>query len=361
MNAKAWRFVQQAGETKELILSGLDAPFGRPRQKPVVTDKIEVRENTVYYAGSQKPTRHIFGVRYEPWELNGRIGDRNSTSSMPDKIPQGPGYAKAMVDYIKRFVSDQQPVTAQWGDILSAQAFIKSFTPEREAEYEVPYRMVVLVDTDESTPKPVQRLNSPRTARDSVQAALGALLQSLPINTLRALNVPRDSYKPSMLDQLDTLVATFNGAIATVISVVGSIESIEKALSSDLRRLRAGIGQLRTAAISLLNLYESFQIDAAIIRRSWTTDVDWMGGRADSDVSLVAALAALEDTNKRAEIAERGQAFSSYVAKFGDSWESIAQSTLGGVDKADKIRQANGITYGTQPQPGRSYKIPFAN
>ena len=350
---KAWRFVQLGGDRKELVLGGLDAPFGRPRKQPVVRDKVEVRETTIYYAGSNKPTRHVYGVKYEPWELRGRIGDRNPVSSNPSQMPAGTGYAKALVDYIKKFVSDQWPVQVSWGDILSCQGFLKSFDPGREAEYEVEYSMLVLVDSDETSPTTVQALNSRRSTKDAVNQAIAAL------NALPAKLPSSTSIKPSLLDSIDTLVSSFTAATGQLVNVANQIDNIDKALVTDLKRLRAAIGQVKTAAISLQNTIDSVSADAATIRRSWSTDVDWMGLRAQSDASLIAAMSQLEAVNKQAELAERGSPNSSYVARYGDTWELIATNTLGSADKADAIRAANGVRYGQAPEPGRAYKIPF--
>lgn len=350
---KAWRFTQLGGDRKELILGGLDAPFGRPRKKPVVSDKVTVRQSTIYYAGATKPTRHIYGVKYEPWELQGRIGDRNPVSSNPSQMPAGTGYTKALVDYVKKFVSDQQPVRVAWGDILSAEAFIEVFDPRREAEYEVEYSMTVLIDADETSPTVVQALNSRRSTKDAVAQAVAAL------NALPKKLPSTDTIKPSLLDSLDNIVSTFTAATGQLVNVANSIDNIEKAIATDLKRLRAAIGQVKTAALSLQNTIAAVSIDAATIRRSWTADVDWTATRAQSDVALVQALSQLEVVNKQAELAERGKPNSSYVAKLGDTWELIAQNTLGSADKADSIRAANGVRYGQQPEPGRAYKIPF--
>lgn len=363
VQSQTWRFVQLGGDRKQLELGGLDAPFGRPRQKPVVTDSVEVREETIYYAGSDKPTRHIYGVAYENWSLQGRIGDRNPVGS--NGIAPGTGYAKALIDYIKRFVADQQPVTVQWGNIVSATAFIRKFTPRREAEYEAEYLLEIRIDSDETSPTSrVNVLSSRRSPRDAAASAAAELRGlSAKVTTNLSPADPNASYnavvRPGILEGLENAVASVNNAVANVLAVTQTIDSVEKAVVGDLKRLRAGIAQLKTAALSLQNTYESMQLDLVAQRRTFLSDWSIQAGRADSDLSLVRALGTLEELDKRAEIAERGRAFTSYVAKYGDTWESIATALLGGPDRADTIRQANGITAGTLPVPGRSYKIPF--
>ena len=39
---KAWTFTQLGGDKKELVLSGADAPHGRPRNKPVVRRGLKI-------------------------------------------------------------------------------------------------------------------------------------------------------------------------------------------------------------------------------------------------------------------------------------------------------------------------------
>jgi hypothetical protein len=367
-----WKFTQLGGDKKELLLAGLDAPFGRPRKKPVVTDKVEIRETLTYYPGTTKPTRHIFGAKYDPWELQGRIGDRNFISSNPSQVPAGIGYAKAFVDYIKKFVSDQQPVRVAWGNIISAEGFIKSFEPRREAEYEVEYLLTVDIDADETSPTTVIAIAGRRSTKDQVAqvvAALSAVTKKLPSDSgiKPSLSdsgikpsLSDSGIKPSLLDSIDNLVSSFASATGQLVQVANQIDNIEKALVTDLKRMRAAIGQVRTAALSLQATIDAISIDAATIRRSWSADIGWGGARADSDAAITAALSQLEIVNKQAEIAERGKPNSSYVAKLGDTWELIATNTLGGADKADAIRAANGVRYGQQPEPSRAYKIPFS-
>ena len=136
---KDWTFVQLGPPNKTMTLSGYSAPFGRQRQKAVVRDAVTIRESTTYYAGaSGPPTRHVFGNKLEQWELTGRFMDPAA----------GSGYAKTQTDYVKQFVLDAQPVEIRWGDIVGARGFIKSFDPGRESEFQVEWKMTVLVDED---------------------------------------------------------------------------------------------------------------------------------------------------------------------------------------------------------------------
>lgn len=362
--AQPWTFTQLGGTGKQFVLSGLDAPWGRPRKTPVVTDEIEVRENTVYYSGADLPTRHIFGLRYEPWELTGRFGDRNPLSSNPSLMQAGNGYAKALVNYIKTFISDQQPVRVQWGNIISAQGFIRKFRPKREAEYEVEWEMTILVDADELTPLPLP-ITTKKKASDVLDSAVAAAKAMQDFSIPPGPNNPNASLdavvRVSVIELLDAPVSILNSAIASVLAVTQTIDSIEKASLGELKRLRAVLGQFKTAMVNLQSSYDSITIDSASVQRSFLNDWSVQGGRAGNELSLLSVLAAIEDLDRQAEISERGQAYSSYVAVYGDTWELISTKLFGAPDQADSIRQANGITGGTLPVSGRPYKIPFPN
>lgn len=341
--AKDWTFTQLGPPFKTLILSGWSAPYGRQRQKPVVEDGIKIREATTYYPGFDgPPTRHVFGAQYTPWDLTGRFQDPVG----------GAGYAKSQTEYIKQFVLDQQPVRISWGDIASVNGFIDEFTPSREAEAQVAWKMHILVDEDLRADKGATA-NYVRTPKSYLP--LPADIASIAPPPPR----PDAVYKPSILEGLDNAVSSFNSAIANVVQITNAIDSFEKALAGDIKRLRAGIGQVRTAALNLGTTMQSIQTDAFLVRRLATSDIEGLGYLAKSTVSLTALLGKLAELDRQAEIAERGKASTSYVAQLGDTWESLSTKFYNAPDKAQKIRDANAIRGGGQPEAGRSYKIPF--
>jgi len=105
-------------------LSGAAAPHGRARIAPITKAGVELRQSVTYYPGNASPTRHIFGVKYSPWELRGRFMDSDL----------GPGGAKAMVEKVFAFIEDQLPCSIAWGDILSATGILEAFEAAPEAE-----------------------------------------------------------------------------------------------------------------------------------------------------------------------------------------------------------------------------------
>ncbi len=127
-----------------------------------------------------------------------------------------------------------------------------------------------------------------------------------------------------------------------------------------MKRLRAGIGQLRTASLALQNAYASAREDALLLRRAPLADIDVLGLRAKSDVALTRAAADMADADRKAAIAERGKILTVITAQAGDTWESLAAKYLGSPARAQELRDINGARSGEQPVAGRSYKVPFA-
>ena len=98
--------------------------------------------------------------------------------------------------------------------------------------------------------------------------------------------------------------------------------------------------------------------DAIGIGRSFGSDARCGGLFANVDVETTSALAAAQSTDRQAEIAQRGQAATRITAKAGDTWESLSIRAYSSPDKADTLRQANGVRYATPPVPGTSYVVP---
>ena len=338
---KDWVFRQLGGPNKRLVLSGWSAPFGRQRKAPVVVDETTIRQKSTYYPGTDAaPTRHIFGIKYEPWELNGRFMDTDG----------GKDYARRQVDFVKDFVRDQQQLSIAWGDILLVGGFIDKFAAARESEQHVAWKMHVLVDEDYgSLPASAQpSVVSPKTYLPDLAKVAVPLPTKPPI------------LKPSLLDSLDNMVSSFNSAIANLVNIVNSVDSFERAILGDVKRLRAGIGQVRTAALTLRNTISSIQTNSLLISRSAGSDIQGLSYIAQTDVDLVRTLGRIAELDRQAEIAERGKATTSYVVQLGDTWESLSTKFFNSPDKAAKLREINAAKYGAQPEPGSSIKVPFA-
>ncbi|HEU4729974.1 MAG TPA: hypothetical protein VFT22_18885 [Kofleriaceae bacterium] len=339
----AWRFKQLGGDQKELILAEQDAPHGRPRQKPIVTDAIEAREYTVYYDGNDEPTRHIFGNKFDDWELTGRFRDRAG----------GVDYARQKTEYCKGFQADNQPVSITCGNQISARGFIKRFAPGRESFGEVTWSMTVLIDADDFLPRSREKVDPSLPAPAFFMNQIGALLADLP-------KVPRvpDSLRGSLFDSLDSLVSTVNSALAIPLNISLQIQSFEQAFIGDIRRMRAGIGQLKTALVNFRTVYESLQADLALQSIRAEEMLRFSELQSATATATARSLAILADMDIAAAKAERGKIKGMYEAKTGDTWESASMRIYGSADRANDLRSANGVPSGSPPIVGAVYQVP---
>lgn len=348
MATKEWRFTQLGSQQKTLVLAGRSAPFGRPRQKPVVSDGIRLRAQRVYYPDKAgPPTTHIFGIAYPDWELNGRFADKFL----------GAGETKRLIGEWQAFLADGQELLITWGDILTARGILEEFVPGRESEFESSYAIKLFIDEELGVLPPAPGAFTVPGASElcaALQKELASGAASIP-------NAPNaGDLKPSFLDSLDDLVSSINTFSASLVRIAGEFDTFASGTMDQLERLRSGVVQIRTAVNRVRGTIDTTTNDAALLSRSADMDVLWFSARADIEVSTLRSLALLDEIDRQAEIAQRGRAMTIYVARGGDSWESIARQFYGGADKAGQIRDANGVRYGEIPTPGRSYQIPVA-
>jgi len=341
-----WYFNQLGGPRKTLRLTGASAPHGRPRQDPVVTDGIEIRKVDVYYPGNSIPTRHVFGYRLTPWELEGRFENTDG----------GPGYASMMVEYVKQFVADAQPVLIMWGTLIAAEGFIESFEPGRESAGSVKWTLKVAVDEDlnidrvKSQPKLRKLKDLTETLMAAMYEALGDEREGTYITTFpRGLDL-------GFSDALDMLVGLINEPIAMFSDLVDEIGDLERATAGSIKRLRAGINQIKTACMNARNVYEDARADFAL-KSSFSEYFASFSLRQNTTTSaMLFVLDALRELDRACAIAERGQIAAFYTAREGDTWMSIARTTTGSASNASAIQDANSVA--GPPVPGEIYAIP---
>ncbi len=344
VKAPPWRFKQLGGDRKELVLADFDAPHGRPRQKPIVVDKITARTYTVHYSGEGPPTRHIFGDKFEPWELEGRFMDRAG----------GIGYAARKAAYVKGFVADKQEVTIVWGDQLAARGFIDSFEAGVESAGEIAWKLSISIDADDLLPQK-QTIAEPTAANpQDFTAELEIALNKALIPT----SLQPEFFKGSLFDLLDAAIASVTAPFAAVAQLASQMQSFEKSLIGEIRRFRAGVGQLKTALILFRDTYQDFRSDLAIEGQNAETSLKFWKLQSQSAAATLQAMAILLEADRAAAKAERGKIQGYYQVKDGDTWESISQYIYGSTDRIDDLRTANGIEPGTVPEPGAVYQVP---
>jgi hypothetical protein len=343
--AQPWKFTQLGGARKTITLTGALAPHGRPRKGPVVSDGFGLRHSATYYPGREKPTRHIFGVRHSDWQLKGRWMDRDL-----GKI----GGAVDMLAEMKAFIADGETVLITWGNIGAWVGLVLEVLPERESASQIAYAITVAIDHDSR-----QALDVPTTPVQNPKDDTAKLLDLIgPLKTL-STDIPGDiEFQSSFLDSIDDFVSSVNAITGAIVDVVNGIDNFEQAASSELNRLRGGIGQLHTALVILNGTLDDASSDAAVERASASSQTEWARTREDDRAATLALLALLAEMDAGAEQVLRGRADKTSRAVAGDSWESLSRQHYGGSDKADALRQANGARYGAQPLAGKTLHVP---
>lgn len=359
---KTWTFQQLTGPKKSFALDGWAAPLGRPRQGAVVRDGVKVATQLTHYPGAgPRPTRHIFHHSYLPWEISGRLRDR----------AHGPGFAKAMVATIKAFVADKQPIRITWGDVRSVQGFIDEFDPGFESEGEVEWTMKISVDWDDNFDKKVEFNPVNDTSIADTSGILDAFLQSM---LSEMPEIPEDlSSLTEAFNELanfpGNVAGTFNealeGPIDAVASVTGSlatgaqgIADFEKATAGQLNKFSASLHQTKTAVLTLKGAYVNAHADTALVQERMNDNVALWSSQTVVEELVRETLAFIAKEQRRIKVALTGKTKTTYVAKRGDSWESISTAFFGTPARAGDIREANSTQAGESPIPGREYLIP---
>ncbi len=356
--AKTWFFEQLGGAKKSIELSGWQAPHGRPRQKPVVTDGIETRKSEVYYPGDDRgPTLHLFGRKYTPWELEGRFRDRSD----------GVGFAVAMTEKVKAFVGDQQRVRISWGDILSVEGFLDSFAPGREAEGEVAWKLTASIYVDLFA-KRVRKAKPAKTIGLAAQLAkldLEMALAGVPHTPTASVFDALDSIlglpanvAGAFVESLDGIVDLFTSTAGAFQKAAGGISDVEKATFASLNRLASVSSQMQGAAGALRETFTNADADAVLLRECATENARLWKGQSATEAALADLVGETADIQVAIQLAKRGAASQSYVVREGDSFESISTQFYGSPDRASDIRAANKIPAGQAPIPGAELLIP---
>lgn len=341
----SWIFTQlPPGPATQLTLSGWAAPFGRPRQKPVVGTGTKLRVATTRYPGNDgPPTRHAFGSMERDWDLNGRWMDKDL----------GAGGAQFVAQQWKTFVNDKRITRIAWGDNLSYTGLIESIEVDWESPTEAVWRMHILIDSDDGEPKARSS-----TSTDTVQVVPDIEDAMAAVAKLPTRIPSLDTLTGELFDTLDSFISPISSLGASAVHFANSIDSFETATVDELQRLRTGLAQFRTAYTTLSDTMDAISDDAFLFDRQADDDIQWLSEKAAAAVRSVALLASIASTQRQIDIATRGVTATAYIAKPGDTWESISTAMYGGPADAGKIRAANGVRFGELPMAARQYQIP---
>lgn len=342
----AWVFKQLYGDKKTVTLDGYSAPFGRPRQQPVMKEKYVARINTVRYPGDKaEPTRHLMGSHWDDFELQGR---------WMDKAMGGAGRANDTADEFIKLVQDQVPCQISWGNIVSYVGWLESVELSRESEHEIAWKINILVDF-----RPLSG-RRPNQGSDKFDSQIKKFVDEF--NKFKATaklsKATQADWQPDLFDVLDGLVSTIASYTNIFLTLANQIDNIKKATFSEMRRLRGAIHNIRTAQLQLLATLESTPSEELVFTQESYFMIQAQAYRMNTRVAIDNSLAILADLERLIDLEERGMVATSYTAKQGDTWESIAVTVYGDPTKFNKLRLANSIKYGEQPVPGRTYQVP---
>lgn len=336
------RFKQLGGPKRTLELSGWSAPFGRPYKKAVLHDGIEARQARVYYPGTDDaPTRHVFGVKYESLEFEGRLRDRELG---------GAGGCAAKIEEIKQFVKDQQRVRFTWANVVSVQGFIAKFSPGRESTGECDYKLTLDVDVDDFADRKLTKVQ--RRAPDDYTALIEGWMRTVGGFLPRVTEIDG-----SVFDLADSFTSALQTTVGSLVSVANGVADFSKATLGQLNKIATLTTTIKTAAFTFQEAVTSLSAADALVRE-----------RADDNMRLWAAQVSVEDSmrqmastagaaNKAARVAAAGKTRTTYAVQSGDTWESISTAFYGSPDRAVELAMANGLTGGL-PAAGTSIRIP---
>lgn len=341
-----WQFEHTAGNYRQrLTLEGYTAPFGRPRQSPVITEKLKARTQAIYYPGSNKaPTRNAFGTQWEDVELKGRW--------MAKTLPNDDlGY---MIERWTNFFQAQMPIRMSWGPIASWTGFMTELEIARESEDEVAWKMTFMIDERAGVERS-RTISGGLGLPDGLEDVDRFLTTSIPVGGYAGAFKFIDA---SFLEQLDFFASLCNGPIASLNQLAGELDNFEKATFSTIAHFRSAATGLQTAIVSLRETLLNVAVDSIIVVRNAKNDIEWLTYQTRFDTDSSAALDTLAFLSHKAALAGKAEGRVSVVAVTGDTWESLAARTVLGIDGASRIRALNGIHGGTQPTPGKEYVLP---
>lgn len=345
---KLWVFEQLGGQKKRLTLQGAAAPHGRERRDPLVKDGIKLRRSRQYYSGNDVPTTHVFGVHHDDWQIKGRFQDSFL----------GEGGTRAAILQWLEFVADAQPVRVSWGNVISIEGLVDSFVPGRESEYHSTYEISILVDqrTDlkgkKPPPLPLDPVGLCQAIREFIAGDKGIADKVKDGTSLSSL-------ADGITEALGDAVGTLGQFSAAAVNIAQGLDDLASGTIGQVERLQAIAQQMKTACIKMQNtLDNAFGDDSALAYVDADAEVQAANMRAGIEADLNEVMGLLADLDRETELAQRGRPDTVYVAVQGDTWESIASNAYGGPDRANDIRDANGVRFGELPISGQSYQIP---
>ena len=308
----------------------------------VCHDGIEARQARVYYPGTDDaPTRHVFGVKYESLEFEGRLRDRELG---------GAGGCSAKIEEIKQFVKDQQRVRFTWANVISVQGFIAKFSPGRESTGECEYKLTLDVDVDDFADRKVTKVQ--RRAPDDYTSLIEGWMRS--IDLVMPPDVDLDG---SVLDLADSITSALQTTVGSLVNVANGVSDFSKATLGQLNKIASLTTSIKTACFIMQEAYTSLSSLDAVVRERCDDNIALWASQTSVEDSMRQMAATAGAANRAARIAAAGKTRTTYAVQAGDTWESISTAFYSTPDRAVELQVANGLT-GGPPAAGTTVRIP---
>jgi len=165
--------------------------------------------------------------------------------------------------------------------------------------------------------------------------------------------------KRDVMELFDDLLSNVTGAVGQLNNLANDVDNFATAGAGQLNRLEQGVLQAKSAGATFKKAFTRSSIDADQRRRDARDDINSEVYFNEAFLAILNTNALLQQMASEIEIARRGSGLTQYVAVGGDTWEVISIKKYGGADNADGLRRANGVKYGEQPVPGRTYITPI--
>ncbi|HEX2879116.1 MAG TPA: hypothetical protein VHO25_06230 [Polyangiaceae bacterium] len=305
----------------------------------MVEEETELREESVYYAGNNTPTRHLFGLKNEPYILKGR---------WMDGALGGPGSAKAKRDEVKRIQRMQLPVSVSWGEAIYVFGIIKRLKSSWESQAEIAWELEILIDDDaDQLSEKTFEQKTPTDYSKRLRLVFDSMVES---GSDTALKVP-------IQDALGLIVGALLQPIADLEAIANEMKSIKDGTIGQIRRFRAGLAMTRRAMGTFRGLFESTSPELALAFQDASAEVGLTARQAQTSRQITEAFAEIAEAERDARRAEVSKIRSVVTAQPGDTWESISVQVYGDASRAAELRSANDV--GTSsPVPGETYVAP---
>lgn len=321
-----------------VALAGRDAPVGGRGSGGAFEIAPETRTAEFYYPGQDTPTRHVQGIKYAPLTIKGNLQDRYARA----------GHARAVAEQMELVVRRKRALRLAWGSWVYRGLSDKlQLSPETlgDINYEWTFHIdgpdertgVTVAGPPPASPPDLGRVGvaqraivSDKTneAADLLDAASAAILTEVALAVVTAI---------------DALTAAFEALSGTVVYS-----------DTDLARVLDLAGSVMLTAGRLATITGALPVPGAGRAEDAAA---WSGARAEILEAAWALEAEAFATGARLEAQLRGAPEEVYVARDGDTLESVARERLGDEGRAGDIARMNGLA-GFRLAAGQRLLIP---